>query len=134
MAALVTQVARELERELEELNSDVCTLLIEQIPALNGPEEDVRDLLIASVHANLATALHILAHQIPVDQIDVPAAAAYYARRIAQRDIPLQALLRAYRLGEARFNQWWLRKMGGRHPDPDLVIAAVRHTMGVASG
>jgi DNA-binding PucR family transcriptional regulator len=131
--ALVTEVARELERELEELNSDVCALLIERIPALNVPEEDVRELLVASVHSNLATALHTLAHQIPVEQIDVPAAAAYYARRVAQRDIPQDALLRAYRLGEARFNQWWLRELGGRHPDPDLLIAAVRHAMRVTS-
>lgn len=133
VANLVATIAHELERELEPLTADVCALLIERVEVLNVPEEDVRDLLVASVGSNLATAIDILAHHIPVDQIEVPAAAAYFARRLAQRDIPQEGLLRAYRLGEARFHQWWMRKLDAHHPDVGLLIASLQHTMSVSS-
>ncbi|WP_037080666.1 PucR family transcriptional regulator [Pseudonocardia spinosispora] len=132
-ADLVAAVAHDLERQLEQLTADTCMLLIDKIPQLDVPEEDVRELLVASVGANMATAVHILAHHIPVNQIEVPAAAAYYARRLAQRNIPMESLLRAYRLGEARFHQWWMRLLDEQRPDSQLMITALRHTMGVTS-
>lgn len=133
VVALVATVAHDLERQLDQLTADTCVHLVDKIPQLDVPEEDVRDLLVASVGANMATAVHILAHHIPVSQIDVPAAAAYYARRLAQRDIPMESLLRAYRLGEARFHQWWMRLLDEQYPEPKLMIAALRHTMAVTS-
>jgi DNA-binding PucR family transcriptional regulator len=56
----------------------------------------------------------------------VPAAAAEYARRFAQRDLSLEALLRAYRLGEHRVVQWALRYLGELDLDADAVIATTQ--------
>jgi hypothetical protein len=130
---LIGKVALELERELESMTADVCAQLLGQIPVLNVDGEDYSELLVASVGSNLATALDVLAHHIPVSQIDAPTAAGHYARRLAQRDVPLEGLLRAYRLGEARFYQWWMRRLGAHRPEPDLLSASVQLTMATVS-
>jgi DNA-binding PucR family transcriptional regulator len=130
---LIGKVALELERELDGMTADVCAQLLDQIPVLNVDGEDYSELLVASVGSNLATALDVLAHHIPASQVDAPTAAGHYARRLAQRDVPLEGLLRAYRLGEARFYQWWMRRLSAHHPEPDLLSASVQLTMATVS-
>jgi DNA-binding PucR family transcriptional regulator len=44
-----------------------------------------------------------------------------YARRLAQRGIPLAALLRAYRVGHARFFDWLLNELAQQTNDAELV-------------
>jgi hypothetical protein len=49
--------------------------------------------------------LHALQHDIAVDCITAPAAALEYARRLAQHGVPVNALARAYRLGQRRLTE-----------------------------
>jgi PucR C-terminal helix-turn-helix domain/GGDEF-like domain len=79
-------------------------------------------LLEASVAENVATMLHILQHGIDLDRVHAPAAAEEYARRLAQRGIPMAALLRAYRIGSTRFQHWCLQELA-RHTDDAAVIS-----------
>jgi hypothetical protein len=69
-------------------------------------------LLEASVGENVATLLHVLQHGIELEKVRAPAAAEEYARRLAQCGVPMAALLRAYRLGSARFQDWCLEELG----------------------
>ncbi|MET8246532.1 hypothetical protein ABZV31_20190 [Streptomyces sp. NPDC005202] len=61
-------------------------------------DETLRGLLDASITENVVTSLHILTHAMDPHTVDAPASALTYARRLAQRDVSLSALLRAYRL------------------------------------
>lgn len=61
-------------------------------------------LLGASVEGNVDTIFHALRHQIPLENVEPPTAALEYARRVAQRGVPMNALVRAYRLA----HQWAL--------------------------
>ena len=70
----------------------------------------VLTLLEASVGENVATLLHVLQHDIVMENVRAPAAAQEYARRLAQRGIPIAALLRAYRIGSARYQDWCRRR------------------------
>lgn len=133
VAELVSTVAREVEPRLGALTSEMVGIFMENIPALRTDDDDVRELLAASSSSNVATALDMFSHGIPVDQIDVPAAAAHYARRLAQRDVPVEALLRAYRLGEALFIQYWLGALEQHTTDAELLLAATKYTTAVAS-
>jgi hypothetical protein len=45
----------------------------------------------------------MLRHGIGTGGVDAPTAALEYGRRLAQRDIPAAALIRAYRVGQARY-------------------------------
>ena len=53
-----------------------------------------------------------------------PAAAEEYARRLAQRGVPIAALLRAYRIGSARFEDWCLKELGRQTDNASIVSAA----------
>ncbi|MDX3762341.1 PucR family transcriptional regulator [Streptomyces mirabilis] len=65
-------------------------------------DESLHGLLEASITENIVTALHVIINRIDPQTVDAPASAVSYARRLAQRDVPLSALLRAYRIGHAQ--------------------------------
>lgn len=60
-------------------------------------------LLQASIEENVIAILHVLEHDIDPDTLEAPPSAIAYARRLAQYDVPLAALLRNYRIGQADF-------------------------------
>jgi hypothetical protein len=74
--------------------------LASDIAQLRGDTELVQ-LLGSSVAGNVETIFHALRHDISLDNILPPTAALEYARRVAQRGVPMDALVRAYRLGHA---------------------------------
>ncbi|MGA5546000.1 PucR family transcriptional regulator [Mycobacterium sp. NPDC051198] len=74
--------------------------LASQITQLRGDRELVQ-LLGASVAGNVETIFNALRHDISLDNIEPPTAALEYARRVAQRGVPMDALVRAYRLGHS---------------------------------
>ena len=63
------------------------------------------ELLGASVEGNVDTVLHALRYDIAVERVEAPTAALEYARRLAQHGVPVNALVRAYRLGQRRMNE-----------------------------
>ena len=114
----IAQVARQLNTDLVERTAELERIFLDQIPELRG-DEPIQELMVASTAANLSVMFEALRHGIAVDQIDVPAPAAAYAQRFAQRGLPLEALLRAYRLGDHRFIQWFLHGLSERSRSPE---------------
>jgi len=106
-----------------ELSADIYQLIVREIPQLRS-DQRVLDLLGASVGENVATMLHILQHGIELEKVHAPAAAAEYARRLAQRGVPVAALLRAYRIGSARFQDRCLQELGRRTDNASIISAA----------
>ncbi|MGW1740072.1 PucR family transcriptional regulator [Nocardia sp. NPDC001965] len=66
----------------------------------SGGDPRLAALRAASIHANVATMIEILAGDIPVDHLQPPTASVEYARRVAQQEIPSNLLVRAYHLGQ----------------------------------
>jgi DNA-binding PucR family transcriptional regulator len=133
-AELVATIARELEPRLSAITGEMVNQFSDLIPALRTDDEDVRELMAASTHANVATVLDMMAHDIPLEEVEVPAAAGHFARRLAQREVPVEALLRAYRLGESMFVQWWLRLVERHQPNPEVLLVATRRLTALTSG
>jgi DNA-binding PucR family transcriptional regulator len=98
----VAQVALAILPHRDAIISTLITEMEEEITALDRDERS-RSLLAASVAENVIAALHMVGNGIDPHTMDAPPSATSYARRLAQRDVPLSALLRAYRLGQARF-------------------------------
>ncbi|WP_433802235.1 PucR family transcriptional regulator [Actinomycetospora sp. CA-084318] len=121
--AVVAAVARRIATGLPVLTREMTEHFVEVIPEFRH-DDAVRELMVSSTAANLSAIVDLLEHGIAVDGLTVPAAAAEYARRFAQRDLSLEALLRAYRLGEHRFVQWALRGLGELDLDARTVLAA----------
>ena len=115
-------VSAALAPRTAELSADIYRLIVQEIPQL-GRDSRILTLLEASVDENVATVLHILEHGIDLEQVHAPAAAGEYARRLAQRGVPVVALLRAYRIGSARFQDWCLQELS-RHTDDAAVVSA----------
>lgn len=127
--ALVAQLAERLAQEHRDLGARVLAMIRAEITAL---DHDVRSrsLLEASVTENIVAALHFLQQGIAVEHLDAPTAALAYARMLAQRDVPLSALIRAYRIGHTMFLDTAFQSADTLAP-PDrvqLVIALVRRS------
>jgi DNA-binding PucR family transcriptional regulator len=103
----IANAAGELNAKISECTAELERTFLAQIPEVHG-DDAIEELLVASTASNLSVMFEALRHGIPVDEIDVPPPAAAYAQRFAQRGLPVEALLRAYRLGDHRFIQWFL--------------------------
>jgi hypothetical protein len=125
---LLTDVAFAVNVRVVDVSQDMREQLIRTIPELRG-DDVVVNLLAASVEANVATLLHVLEHGIVPESVDVPAAAVEYARRLAQRDVPLHALVRAYRVGHGRFLGTCLDELTRQIHDVDLAVGVTKRLL-----
>ena len=96
---LVAAVGGALAEKLPEVAVPMRDLLAKRVEELGG-DGILMDLLLASIEGNVVTILVSLQHDISRDHLDPPAAAMEYARRLAQRGVPVNALVRGYRLGQ----------------------------------
>jgi DNA-binding PucR family transcriptional regulator len=97
----VAELAARLGNRLPEAVSAISASLRDDIPDLR--DEAQLPLLDASIEGNVTTALYALAHDTPVECVRAPTAALEHARRIAQLGLPVNVLVRIYRLGQRRF-------------------------------
>ncbi len=95
-----TTVMTRLIARQDEVSRAVGNRLASDITELRGDPEII-ELLGASVAGNINTIFHALRYDISLDNIEAPTAALEYARRLAQRGVPMNALVRAYRIGHA---------------------------------
>jgi hypothetical protein len=115
------------------ISRDITRLLLVEIPELKG-DELLERLLRASVDENVGAMLHLLGPQVSLDNIAAPTAAAEYARRLAQRGASVIALVRAYRIGHARFLDWCLRELTDQNEDPRLTQAITHRLLQLSFG
>ena len=111
-------IAATIAHGFTHISGDITKLLLTEIPELRG-DEVVERLLRASVEENVAAVLHLLEFRESLD-IAAPNAAADYARRLAQRGVSVIALVRAYRVGHARFLKMCLRDFADPEENPAL--------------
>ncbi len=100
----VAEIGSRLHGRLAVLSSDMWHSLEGDIPELRG-DAGLEELLGASVEGNVDTVLRALRYDIALERVEAPTAAMEYARRLAQRGVPVHALVRAYRLGQRRMNE-----------------------------
>ncbi|REK84855.1 ABC transporter substrate-binding protein [Streptomyces inhibens] len=132
-AKQLSVVAENVGSHLPEVSRDIGEFVIAEIPELRG-DATVIKILQASIAENVATLLHIFENDIALDKIEGPAAALEYARRLAQRGIPLNAMVRAYRIGHWRFLQWCLDELNRQGADGDASTATNRRMLQVSFG
>jgi DNA-binding PucR family transcriptional regulator len=96
-----------IARQMDLIRDDFIAELFDEMKAeIRGLNHDARmlDLWRASITENLVAGIHYLDQDLPAaSPIEAPAAALEYTRAAAQRDVPLSALVRAHRIGLARF-------------------------------
>lgn len=78
----------------------MTALMLSEIAELRG-DKAIEQALAASVAGNVDTVLHGMLLGVDPGGVEAPLAAMEYPRRLAQRGLPVTALVRAYRLGQA---------------------------------
>ncbi|WP_030813291.1 PucR family transcriptional regulator [Streptomyces sp. NRRL F-2799] len=99
--SLVSELVDRLRGTREAMITDLVRLTLLQIDALDH-DAATRSLLEASLSENVVAGLNFLQQDFDPELLEAPSAAVAYARTLAQRDVPLSALIRAYRIGHSR--------------------------------
>jgi DNA-binding PucR family transcriptional regulator len=133
VAELMGDVAAAVGRRVAAVRTDVYETIVREIPQLRE-DKPVLALLASSVDSNVETCLQIVQHQIDLGAVQAPAAAAEYARRLAQRGTPLTALLRAYRVGHTCFADWLLKELAQQAPDAEMISAVTLSMSRIVAG
>jgi DNA-binding PucR family transcriptional regulator len=87
-----------LDDKLAEVTRALQELLVNELSEIGGDGE-LLALVHDSVQGNLDTFIPAVRHGIPIDQVEAPTAALEHARRLAQRGVDADYLVRTYRLG-----------------------------------
>lgn len=124
-AARVAAVADAMHAEMPRLGDALLEELAGAIPELRG-DKVILDLLKASTVGNVESFLHVAGLKIPIEEVRPPSAAVEYGRRLAQRGISANAMLRAYRLGQARVLDYATDEIAREEPDLAVAYAAAQ--------
>lgn len=100
----ITEIAARMSERLPELAAAVRLYVEQAIPQIGG-DPLVMELLRASAEGNIDTVLRALRFHIPLAGVEAPSAALDHARRLAQHDVTVNALVRSYRLGQSRMSE-----------------------------
>jgi DNA-binding PucR family transcriptional regulator len=138
----VLESAPSVERELSDVSAAVGARQVEltqeiwrriraSMPELRD-DDRIEKLLGSSVAENVTTVLHALEHGTSIDNVDAPAAAHEYARRLAQREISIIALARTYRIGHAHFLATCAEEVAGRSYDGAVTAKLIARIVAVS--
>src|SRR5258705_9628602 len=120
----VAEFAMQMNDRVVELSSLIRGALEDEIPELRGDARTI-ELLGASVEGNVDILLHGVRDDIAVDRVEAPTAALEYARRLAQHGVPVNALVRAYRLGQRQLNDLVFQALREADISPVTRLAAL---------
>lgn len=126
-------IAAELMTRVADLSKAITVRILDEEPELRA-DPALNDSLTLSVLDNVSTVLRVLELRTDLEEVRAPAAAVDFARRLAQHGVPISALLRTYRLGQAVFQQVVLSEIGRADVDSPTVAAAAELLSAVAFG
>lgn len=121
---VVRAVVSTMLRGRDQLIAELSAVMRAQVAALDL-DTRLRGLFEAGTTDNLMSVLDFVQNDAAEHDVHAPARALVYARTLAQRDVPLSALIRAYRVGHAGFLDIAMRyavELGG----PDSAAAIIR--------
>lgn len=97
-AAVAASIITQLGEQLDSLVGGVRQMLLEQVPDLDG-DAQVMALLQDTIETNIEAVFSAIRHNISLGHVEPPTAALEHGRRMAQRGVSVNAIMRGYRLG-----------------------------------
>jgi DNA-binding PucR family transcriptional regulator len=122
VAKSAAQIIDRLGDRLVEVTRTFQELLVSEIPEIAADGELVQ-VLHDSAQGNLDAFFVAIRHAIPIDQIEPPTAALEHARRLAQRGVSVNGLVRAYRLGHQGLVNMVLEEVRAAEMDAQIGLA-----------
>ncbi len=122
VARSAAAIVSRLDQRLAEVTGSIQQTLVTEIAELRA-DAQLLQLLRDSVDGNVATIFSAIRHAIPIDKVELPTAALEHARRLAQRGVTVNALVRAYRLGHKVVLDAVLDEIRASKLEPPLTLA-----------
>lgn len=119
----VAEIAVRMSDRQAAIASAIASVVHHEIAAMRN--DTLIDLRNAAIDANVATVLHAIRYGIAVESVEAPIAALEHARRLAQQGAPVNALVRAYRLGQRRMTELVFTELGAIDMTPQARISAI---------
>lgn len=119
-----------LDDRLEEMARSIQEILVIEIAEL-GDDAQLLELQRDTVEANVETVFSAIRHTIPIAHVEPPTA-ALDARRLAQRGVSANALVRAYRLGHQEVMRFVLDEIRASSLDPQHSLDVYEHIATIA--
>ena len=98
VAKTAAMIVSRLDDKLAEMTHSIQESLVSELSEVGGDGE-LLGLLRDAVHGNLDAFFPAVRHGISIDNVEPPTAALEHARRMAQRGVDADSLVRGYRLG-----------------------------------
>lgn len=117
-------ISQRLYDHLAETIGVIEDLVARESPELTG-DSPLLQLLHETVAANVDAYFSAIRHNIPVAEIAAPPVALEHARRLAQRGVPVNALVRGYRLGHSEALRLVLEEIRAAELEPDLSLSVL---------
>ena len=133
VAESAAEVVSRMDLRMAELTGSIQQKLITEIAELRG-DAQLLQLLRDSVDGNVATVFSAIRHAIPIEKVELPTAALEHARRLAQRGVTVNALVRAYRLGHKAVLDAVLDEIRASDLEPPLSLAVFSQISEVTFG
>ena len=118
-------LATSLRGDLDQTAADMADLIHAETPSL---DEDLRPMTRESCRANIAMIVSMLSGDADPEQATGAPEAMYYAQEYARRDLGLEALLKAYRLGHQHFFTVWLERLRELAPTVQALAEATQYS------
>jgi DNA-binding PucR family transcriptional regulator len=119
VAKSVAMIVGRLDDKLPEITRSTQEFLVAEIPEIAAAGE-LQELVRDSVTGNFETFFPAIRHGIPIAAIEPATAALEHARRLAQRGVDADALVRTYRLGHLAFVKMVLDEVRSTELDAQL--------------
>jgi DNA-binding PucR family transcriptional regulator len=119
VAKSAAMIIGRLNDKLPEITRSTQEFLVAEIPEIAG-DGDLRQLVHDSVGGNFETFFPAIRHGIPIADVEPATAALEHARRLAQRGVDADALMRTYRFGHLAFVKMVLDEIRAAHLDAQL--------------
>lgn len=110
-SAPLIRLADDLLTEVDQLAEQLITDIATQIPEIGG-DPRLHELFDSTVRDNVLSALRFIGGVSGELGTAAPPVAFEFAKRLAQQGVALPTMLRAYRLGQAAFQQTVIRRLG----------------------
>ena len=133
VAESAAAIVSRLDQRMAEVTGSIQQMLVTEIADLRD-DPQLLQLLRDSVDGNVATVFSAIRHAIPIEKVELPTAALEHARRLAQRGVTVNALVRAYRLGHKAVLDAVLDEIGASDLEPPLSLAVFRQISEITFG
>ncbi|MUL64652.1 PucR family transcriptional regulator [Mycobacterium sp. CBMA 234] len=133
VVAQAAEIIGQLVGKLKDITQSIQKILITEIAEL-GEDAQLLELQQDTVAANVETVFSSIRHRIPIEDVEPPTQALEHARRMAQRGIPANAVVRAYRLGHQEVLNFVLDEVGASKMDPRLSLEVFKYVQTISFG